>query len=277
VGAENVVIANGSDELLAFAFLAFCDETRPAAFPDITYGFYPVYANLYGIPYTQIPLAENLAIDPADYMGINKNIVIANPNAPTGIALAHSDIETVLAANKDRLFIADEAYAAFSEDKSCVPLLKKYENLLVVQTYSKSYSLAGMRLGYALGAPALIDVLRRVKNSFNPYNLDRLSIEVGAAAILDKRHLSKTVRKTIETREYTREKLERLGFHVLPSEANYLFLRRDGIEGIQLYQKLRGAGILVRHFNSPRICDFIRLSIGMPKDMKKVIEVLGEI
>jgi len=276
VSSDMVLAVGGSDEILSYAFMAFFDSGDKVWYPDVTYGFYNVLAKMFGLNAHTPPLDADFRVNIDDYIKADGHIIIANPNAPTGIAFAPSDIESILAANKDRLFIADEAYAAFSSDKSCVPLLKRYENLLVIHTYSKSYSLAGMRLGYALGAPALVDVLRRVKNSFNPYNLDRVSIEVGAAAILDTRYLNETAAKTIKTREYTREKLERLGFHVLPSESNFLFVRCDGVEGIQLYQTLRDAGILVRHFNKPRIRDFIRISIGMPKDMDKVIEILED-
>jgi histidinol-phosphate aminotransferase len=274
VTPDMVLAGGGSDEILSYAFMAFFDSGDNIFYPDITYGFYHVLAKMFGLNACTPPLDDSFCVTLDDYLSADGHIVIANPNAPTGIALAPSEIEQILTANRDRLFIADEAYAAFSEDKSCVPLLKKYDNLLVVHTFSKSYSLAGMRLGYALGAPALIDALRRVKNSFNPYNLDRLSIEVGAAAISDKRYLDKTVNKTVKSREYTRKKLENLGFHILPSETNFLFLRRNGISGEQLYQKLRSASILVRHFNKPRISDFIRLSIGTPKNMDIVIKTM---
>jgi histidinol-phosphate aminotransferase len=274
VSPDMVLAGGGSDEILSYAFMAFFDSGDKVYYPDVTYGFYPVLAQMFGLNAFMPPLNDDFRVNIDDYIKADGHIVIANPNAPTGIALDSSDIEPVLAADKDRLFIVDEAYAAFSEGKSCVPLLKKYENLLVVHTYSKAYSLAGMRLGYALGAPSLINVLRRVKNSFNPYNLDRLSIEVGAAAILDKRYLDKTVKKIVKARKYTHKKLEGLGFCVLPSETNFLFLRRDGLEGVQLYQRLRDSGILARHFNKPRIRDFIRLSIGKPENMDQVIGVL---
>ncbi|MCL2081173.1 MAG: histidinol-phosphate transaminase [Oscillospiraceae bacterium] len=276
VTPDMVMAGGGSDEILTCAFMAFFDAGDNIFYPDITYGFYPVLSRLFRLNPQTPPLDGALRADIDDYMRADGHIVTANPNAPTGIALAPSEIERVLAADGRRLFIADEAYIDFTEDKSCAPLLKKYDNLLIIRTYSKSHNLAGMRLGYALGAPALIDALRRVKNSFNPYNLDRVSIAAGAAAILDAPYLRETAAKIIKTREDTRLGLEKLGFEVLPSEANFLFARREGISGGQLYRTLRENGVLVRYFDKPRVSDFIRISIGTPADMSRVLEILKE-
>lgn len=274
VSPDMVLAGGGSDELLGYAFLAFFGRGDEVYYPDVTYGFYGVLANLFGLKPCMLPLREDFTVNADDYINVDGHIVIANPNAPTGIALVPDEIDRILAAKPDRLFIADEAYVYFSNGKSCEPLLKKHKNLLIIRTYSKSYAMAGMRLGYALGAPELIDALRRVKDSFNPYNLDRISIKTGIAAVRGVDYLREITSETIKTREYTKAALEKRGFHVLPSETNFLFVRRRGVEGARLYNGLKSAGILVRHFSKPRIHEFIRVTIGTREDMDSFLNAL---
>ncbi|GHV41132.1 histidinol-phosphate aminotransferase [Clostridia bacterium] len=270
---SRVFVGGGSDEILGYAFMAFCESD--AYFPDITYGFYRVFANLAGVASREIPLKEDFTINPDDYNGVRGPIIIANPNAPTGIVLPQKSIETLLSADKNRLVIVDEAYIDFSPQNTCLPLLAKYDNLLIVRTCSKSYGLAGMRIGYAFGSPELISDLNRVKYSFNPYNLDRVSITVGIAAFRDQTYLRETVSKITKTREYTAQALSDLGFEVLPSAANFVFARRENTDAKRLYEQLREQGVLIRYFaNVPRITDFLRISIGKDTDMKRFITVL---
>ena len=230
VRTENVIIGNGSDELLAFAYLAFCDSGRGICFPDITYGFYPVYAELYGLPYEQIPLREDFSIDPADYMGVGKNIVIANPNAPTGIALPLRDIEEITQSNPDHIVLIDEAYVDFGA-QSAIPLLDKYENLLIMHTYSKSRSMAGARLAYAIGQAPVIEDLNKMKYSFNPYNVNRLTQLAGEAALDEEDYYRERRAQIVATREYTETRLHELGFTTTDSKANFLFTHHPDIGG----------------------------------------------
>lgn len=264
---EQVFAGGGSDEVLAYAFMAFSDRGQKVYFPDVTYGFYKVYADLFGLCAAEIPLREDFTISVEDYFGLDGNIFLANPNAPTGICLKPDEIECILSENKDRLVVIDEAYIDFSGVGSCVELVPKYDNLLVVQTFSKSRSLAGMRLGAAYGSVELIDGLERIKFSFNPYNLDRISLAAGIAAIKSANYMRETVVKIIGTREFARKKLEKLGFVVLLSESNFLFCKSDKISGRDLYEKLKQNGILVRHFDKDRIRDFIRVTIGTKDEM----------
>ena len=276
VGPDNVIIGNGSDELLAFSFLAFCDSGRGAAFPDVTYGFYPVYAELYGIPYEQIPLKSDFTIDPGDYCGIGKNVILANPNAPTGIALTLPDIESIAQNNPGHVMLIDEAYVDFGAE-SAIGLTGKHENLLVVHTYSKSRSLAGARMAYAIGPAPLIDDLNKMKYSFNPYNVNRLTQVMGEAAIDEEAYYREKRREIIATREYAQARLLELGFLATDSKANFIFAKHPGISGHALYAALKEKGILVRQWNKPRISDYLRITIGTKEQMDALIAAIKEI
>ncbi len=271
VAPENLIPVNGSDEILYLAFLTFCDETRPIAFPDISYGFYPVYADLMHIPAHVIPLRADFAIDPADYEGLQENIVIANPNAPTGMALTCAEVERIVRSNPDNLVIIDEAYVDFGGE-SCVPLIHKYDNLLVTQTFSKSRSLAGARLGFGIGCEALIRDLNTIRYSIHPYNVNRMTQAAGAAAIGDNDYYIKNCRTIADNRAYTAGALEALGFEVLPSKANFLFARSRDITGFDLYAALKQRGVLVRHFAKDRIDRFVRITIGTREQMDILLD-----
>ena len=270
---ENVLTGNGSDEILAFAFRAFCGEGKPVAHADITYGFYKAQTALFGLESRLVPLREDFSLAVEDYMDFSGTIVIANPNAPTGMAVPVSDIRRLLEADRDRVVIVDEAYVDFGAE-SCVPLVREYDNLLVTQTMSKSRSLAGGRLGFALGQPELIADLNRVKYSFNPYNINRLSMEAGAAAMADKAYFNACCASICRTRAWTAGELENLGFTVLPSQSNFLFARSDRIGGGELYRTLKKNGILVRWFDSDRIRDYVRITVGSMEQMEALIDAL---
>ena len=276
VKRQNVIMTNGSDEALNFAFMAFCDTMHPIVFPNITYGFYKVFAELNNIPYSEIPLADDFSVDYRDYVGIGKNIVIANPNAPTGIFLPLEQIEAIVKSNPDNIVIVDEAYVDFGGE-SAVPLTEKYENLIVTQTFSKSRSLAGARLGFAIANESLIRDMNAIKYSTNPYNVNRMTMAAGYAAFCDNEYYMNNAKKIIETREYTADKLRSLGFSVLDSSANFLFASSDSIGGEALYLALRERGILVRHFSAERIKEFNRITVGTREDMEKLIETVKEI
>lgn len=276
VSAREVLTTNGSDEILNFAFMAFCDKDHPIVFPDITYGFYPVFAEINSIPYEKIPLKEDFTIDVNDYIGINKNIVIANPNAPTGIILEPSDIERIVSSNPDNIVIIDEAYIDFG-GQSAIPLIKKYDNLIVTRTFSKSYSLAGARLGFGVANESLINDMNTIKYSTNPYNVNRMTQEAGRLAIEDNDYYMDNCKKIIEAREYTKNALKSLGFEVLPSKANFVFARSNKIKGETLYLELKKRGVLVRHFTSERIKEFNRITIGTREQMEILIGKIKEI
>ena len=271
---SHVFAGGGSDEVLGFAFMAFCNRGGNVCFPDITYGFYRVYAELFGQNIREIPLREDFTIHPGDYRGLTGAVFIANPNAPTGIALGLNDIECILKANPQSLVVIDEAYADFADGISCVGLIGSYDNLLVVQTFSKSRALAGMRLGFGFGQPGLIDALNRIKYSFNPYNIDRVSQAAGIAAIRDSAYFGKLCADIAQTREHTAQKLTGMGFTVLPSKTNFLFAAHTDIPGTQLYAKLKERGILVRHFTKERISGFVRITIGTEAEMHKLVETI---
>ena len=273
---DQVLVTNGSDEILNFAFMAYGDEEHPFAFPAVTYGFYPVFAKLNGIPYKEIPLKDDFTIDINDYIGIGMNIVIANPNAPTGISLTLDEIEKILAGNPDHIVIIDEAYVDFG-GTSCLPLLAKYENLLITQTFSKSRSMAGARLGFGIGSKALIADLNTIKYSTNPYNINRMSMAAGAAALREDEYYMENCRKIAATREYTRKELTALGFEVLPSDANFLFVRSERIAGDELYTGLKRRGVLVRHFSREDIKDYNRITIGTPEQMDVLLDTVRAI
>ena len=276
VKPENIVAVNGSDEILYLAFLTFCDRTHPVAFPDISYGFYPVYADLMHIPADVIPLREDFSIDPGDYIGRNETIVIANPNAPTGMALTPAQIEPVIRSNPDNVVIIDEAYVDFGAE-SCVPLISKYENLLVTQTFSKSRSLAGARLGFGIGSETLIRDLNTIRFSIHPYNVNRMTQAAGLAAITDNGYYADNCGRIRDIREYTAGELTALGFEVLPSKANFLFARSPRISGEALYRGLKERGVLVRWFGAERIRDFVRITIGTREQMELLLGAVRSI
>lgn len=276
VSCDEVVMTNGSDEILNFAFMAFADEAHPLVFADITYGFYPVFAELNHIPYEEIPLREDLSIDPKDYIGINKNIVIANPNAPTGIYMPLCDIEQIVRSNPDNVVIVDEAYIDFGGE-SAVELIHKYDNLLVVQTFSKSRSMAGARLGMGFGSSSLCADINTVRYSTNPYNVNRMTAAAGIAALCDNDYYMAGCKTICENREWTRGELLKRGFDVTESSTNFLFARSDKIGGEELYLKLKARGILIRHLSKERIADYNRITIGTAEQMQAFIIALDEI
>lgn len=271
VKPENIYLSNGSDDILNFAFMAF--GHNGVVFPDISYGFYKVFGDLYGIDYTQIPLQEDFTINYRDYCGVNRLVVIANPNAPTGIQLPVEQIRQVLETNPDSVVLIDEAYVDFGGE-SCYPLIKEFSNLLVVRTFSKSRSMAGARLGYAIANEELIADLEKIKYSTNPYNVNRMTLRVGEATVDAENYYQDMCREIARIREYTKEKLEQMGFQVLPSKANFLFAMYPGKEGKRLYEQLKVNGILVRHFNKPRIYPYLRITIGTQSQMDAFLSVI---
>ena len=271
---ENIYVGNGSDEVLYFLFLAY--GQRGAAFPDISYGFYSVFAEFCGIPATVIPLEEDLSLDAKKYHGLNRLIVIANPNAPTGLSISLSDIESILQTNPEAVVAIDEAYVDFGGE-SAYPLMAKYENLIVVRTFSKSRSMAGARLGYALGPTALIADLEKLKYSTNPYNVNRMTLRLGEATVDAESYYREKCAAIIRTREKTAERLTALGFTVIPSRTNFLFVKTDKIGGRELYEKLKDRGILVRHFGNPRISAYVRITIGTDEQMDTCVDTIRAI
>ena len=277
VERKNVFVSNGSDDILNFFFMAFCDESEhPVKFPSISYGFYQVYASLYSTDYRKIPLKSDFSIGIEDYFGNNANVVIANPNAPTGIALTRDEVESIVKANPDRVVLIDEAYVDFGAE-SCVELTKKYDNLLVVCTYSKSRSMAGARLGFAIANEGLIEDLEKIKYSTNPYNINRLTMVAGIAAIEDNEYYASNCKKIEENREYTQRELVKLGFEVTDSKANFIFAKSGKIGGEELYLKLKERGVLVRHFSTPDICEYNRITVGTAQQMNILLEKIKEI
>ena len=274
VDYENVFVSNGSDEVLNFAFMAF--GGKGVAFPDISYGFYEVYGDLYGIQYEKLPLKTDFSVDYRDYCGKGKMVVIANPNAPTGMTVSVDQIEAIVRSNPDSLDRLDEAYVDFGGE-SCLPLIKTYDNLLVTRTFSKSRCLAGGRLGYAFASPAIIADLEKIKFSTNPYNINRLTLLLGEATVDAEPYYQEKCGRIIKTRGWTTEKLKELGFEVLPSSSNFLFAKTDKMDGGELYLELKKRGILVRHFTNPRICQYNRITIGTPEQMAKFIETVKKI
>jgi len=274
VAPETVFVSNGSDEVLNFAFMAF--GGKGVVFPDISYGFYPVYGDLYGLDCRKIPLKADFSIDPAEYCGVGKMVVIANPNAPTGLSIPLWQIEEILKTNPDSVVLVDEAYVDFGGE-SAYPLIDKYDNLLVVRTFSKSRCLAGGRLGYAFGAPELIADLEKLRFSTNPFNIDRLALRLGEATIDAEDYYQEKCRAIIESREWTAKELEKLGFDVIPSQTNFLMAKTDKVEGNDMYLQLKKRGILVRHFANPRICQYNRITIGTQQQMEVFIETVKDI
>ena len=276
VSPDQVICVNGSDEVLNFAFMAFADDARPLAFPDLTYGFYPVFAQLNRIPYEEIPLREDFSIDVNDYLGLNKTVVIANPNAPTGLYLPLSEIEKIVASNPDNVVIVDEAYIDFGGE-SAISLVSKYDNLLVTQTFSKSRSMAGARLGFGIGSAKLIADLNTIRYSTNPYNVNRMTEAAGMAALEDADYFRRNCDAIRENRAWTTEALQALGFTVLPSSANFVFAKSEQIGGEDLYRRLKDRGILVRHFTKARIRDFNRITIGTGEQMETLVAAIESI
>lgn len=274
VEQNQVFVGNGSDEVLAHLFLAFFKQDKPLLFPDITYSFYKVYCGLYQIDYRNIPLADDFSIDLHAFPPDNGGIIFANPNAPTGMALPLADIEALLQRNTDSLVVVDEAYVDFGAD-SAIALVNRYPNLLVTQTLSKSRSLAGMRIGLAVGQAPLIEALTRIKNSFNSYPLDKLAIAAGAAAFADEAWFRETCQQVIDSREQLRAGLAERGFTVLPSAANFLFVRHRSRSGAELAAALRQHGVIVRHFSQPeRIRDYLRITIGTAEQNQALLDAL---
>lgn len=276
IGEDEIMFTNGSDDILNFAFMAFCDADHPAAFPDITYGFYSVFADLNHVPYVKIPLKEDFSVDVPDYLGLNRTIFIANPNAPTGMVLALPEIERILASNPDNVVVIDEAYVDFGGE-SAVGLIHKYENLLVSQTFSKSRSLAGGRLGFGIGCKELIRDLNTVRFSTNPYNINRMTMAAGIGALQDADYFRSCTAKIVENRAFTTEALKALGFTVLPSRANFVFAKHPDKSGMELYRQLKENGILVRHFETPRLKDYNRITIGSREQMEKLMTTLKKL
>ena len=270
VPANQIFVGVGSDDVLGMAFLTCFNGEKPVLFPDITYSFYPVWADLFKIPYVRPALDENFCIKKEDYFAENGGIVIANPNAPTSIAMSLSDIEEIIAKNPDSVVIIDEAYVDFGGE-SALPLVEKYENLLVVQTFSKSRSMAGMRIGFAIGNKELIDAMYAVRNSYNSYTMNMPSILCGTEAVKDRAYFEKTTKAITATREDTAKKLSALGFQVLPSSANFLFAAHESVPAEELFLMLREKHIYVRYFKQPRISNYLRITIGTPEQMEKFL------
>ena len=276
VKPENVFVSNGSDEVLNFAFSAFCDNRCPAIFPDISYGFYPVFAEQCGVLYRTVPLREDYSINPRDYFSAGGTVFIANPNAPTGMALGLDDIEAIVRENPDNVVVIDEAYVDFGA-QSAVPLTQRYDNLLVVQTFSKSRSLAGARLGIGIGSAELIRDLETLRYSVNPYNINRMTMAAGVGALADREYFDVCRSRIIATRERTAESLRGLGFTVLPSSANFLFAKSPDICGAALYKALKARGILVRHFTALRLDDWNRITVGSEDEMSALLDAISDI
>jgi histidinol-phosphate aminotransferase len=273
---NQVFVGNGSDEVLAHTFLALLKHAAPLLFPDITYSFYPVYCKLYDVPYETVALSEDLEIRPADYLRPNGGIIFPNPNAPTGRAVSRGAIEDLLSRNDRSVVVVDEAYVDFGGE-SVVPLVNRYPNLLVIQTLSKSRSLAGLRVGFAMGHADLVEALERVKNSFNSYPLDRFAIAGAVAAIEDREYFERTRSAIIRTREKLVQDLSGLGFEVLPSAANFVFARHRQRDALELAQQLREQSIIVRHFRLPRIDQYLRITVGTDDQCAVLVRALAEI
>lgn len=274
VDYENVLVTNGSDEALAFAFLAY--GSRGVSYPDVTYGFYDVIANLFGCPVEHIALDGNFKVIAADYFNKNNTIVLANPNAQTGIELPQSELEQIIINNPDRVVIIDQAYADFGEGNA-INLIGKYENLLVINTFSKSRSLAGARVGYAIGNAELIGDLKKIKNSFHPYNVNSLSAALAVEAIKDESYFLSTVDKIKNCRNYLSTRLKELGFTVLPSSTNFVLAKSAALDGETLYLKLKGKGVLVRYFADERIRDYVRITVGTNDEIEGLLATINDI
>ena len=279
VEPDEIICTNGSDEILDFAFAAFCDEESPALFPDITYGFYPVFATRNGVPYREFPLREDMTINIDDYIGVKGTVFLANPNAPTGIALPAAEIERLLSSDRERVVVVDEAYVDFGGE-SVLPLIKKYDNLLVTRTFSKSRSLAGGRLGMGFACKALINDIKKIKYSFNPYNVNSMTAAAGIGALIDEEYFTANVNTIRETREKIVLALGALGFLCTPSKANFLFVKHPKFGGEEIYSSLKREGVLVRYFDKDRLRDYVRITVGSAEEMDillaKLKGIIGE-
>lgn len=274
--SENVFVGVGSDDVIAMAYLTFFNSDKPILFPDITYSFYDVWADEFRVPYVTRELDENYHLVLDDYMIPNGGIIIPNPNAPTGMAESVEFYEEIIKNNRDSIVIIDEAYADYSET-SVISLLEKYDNLLVVQTFSKSRSMAGSRIGYALGSRELIKCMMDVKYSFNSYTMDRITIKLGCASIADEKYFKDNINKVIATRNWTMNEFDRLGFEYFKSDSNFIFVKPHGILAQKLFEELRKRKILVRYFDKPRTRDYLRISVGTDEEMKILIKNIEEI
>lgn len=270
---DQIFVGNGSDEVIALAFIALFKHSAPLCFPDISYSFYPVWAQLFGIEYHTVPLAQDFTIDPQTYPGSNGGIIVPNPNAPTGVLMSLDAVRTLLQRSADSAVVIDEAYIDFGGE-SAVALIPEFDNLLVVQTVSKSRSLAGLRVGFAMGSAALIDALGRVKNSFNSYPLDVISQRAAVAAIEDEDYFRDCCDKVIRSREALCSSMGALGFNILPSGANFIFASHPQVPARQLFARLREQGVVVRFFDKPRIDNHLRISIGTDEDNAALIAAL---
>lgn len=271
-----VMVGNGSDEVLAFIFMALRGSNETIYYPEISYSFYPVYCDIFQARGVKMPLREDFSIGASDYFNLDGTIVITNPNAPTGRALTLDEIESILINNEENLVVIDEAYVDFGAE-SAVKLIDRYDNLLVVQTFSKSRSLAGARIGFAMGSEEIIADMNRLKFSFNPYNLNRLSILAGTEAMRDRTYFEDTRHRIIETREAFVKEMEKMGFDVLPSKTNFVFATNGRISGEAYFKALRERNIIVRHFRDKKICDYVRITIGTPEEMKALTDATREI
>ena len=276
VEENNIICGNGSDEILNFAFMAFCDPQHPAVFPDITYGFYPVFAKQNGVMYREIPLEPDLSIDPARYIDSGMTIFIANPNAPTGKLLSPIQIEGILATNPGNVVVIDEAYIDFG-GISCVPLVKQYSNLVVVQTFSKSRSMAGARLGYAIACEELIADLNTIRYSINPYNVNSYTAALGVGTLADAEYTKANCNTIIKNRKVLTKGLRDMGFEVLDSSANFVFAKHPLISGQEIYEKLKENGVLVRHFTKERIRDYNRITVGTAEQIDELFGAIKRI
>lgn len=276
VDFDETIVTNGSDEVLNFAFMAFCDSDHSAAFPDITYGFYPVFAELNGIPYNEIPLRDDFTVDVNDYIGIGKTIFIANPNAPTGICLSTDEIRRILESNPDNVVVIDEAYVDFGGE-SCIPLIHEYDNLLVTQTFSKSRSMAGARLGFGIGSKALIADLHTIRYSTNPYNVNSMTLAAGLGMLEDDDYVRSNCNTVMKNRDYTVCELKKLGFEMTDSKSNFVFAKHPSVSGKDIYLKLKEKGVLVRHFDKQRLTEYNRITIGSREQMETLVEKIKEI
>lgn len=274
--SRNVFVTNGSDEALGFAFLAYADSEHPVTIPDISYGFYKVFAQLFQTQPNVIPLREDFSLPVEKFCGVGSMVVFANPNAPTAIALPLSEVEKIVASNPDHVVLVDEAYVDFG-GQSAVTLIDRYPNLLVVRTFSKSRSLAGARIGYAMAQPALIDDLERVRNSFHPYNINRLSMVAGVEGMKDRAYFQQCCRKIMNTRQHTAEALKALGFTLTESATNFLFAAPNVISGKEYYEKLKERGVLVRYFGTERLSPYVRITIGTDEEMNVLLNHTREI
>lgn len=276
LSSENVFVTNGSDETLGFSFLAYADAEHPVTIPDISYGFYKVFAQLFQVAPTVIPLREDFSLPVEKFCAVGSMVVFANPNAPTAIALPLLEVEKIVASNPDHVVLVDEAYVDFG-GQSAVSLIDRYPNLLVVRTFSKSRSLAGARIGYAMAQPALIDDLERVRNSFHPYNINRLSMLAGVEAMKDTAYFEECCQKIIKTRQHTAEALKEMGFTLTESATNFLFAAPNVISGKEYYEKLKDRGVLVRYFGTQRLSPYVRITIGTEEEMAVLLEKTREI